>query len=437
MNVHLAALQMMKNEARALLSRVNLIESFAMHTPMVAAAAIPLSAQVAIEQHLMARRQKLRSMVRNYIRWLDSPEGLKADPSLAQRKFSILRLRFIAVLSQLHIFADVLNQRSEHGTGVWLSGLDVFAADALELPGGYYQSPPVICYLERGPGAAIRRARTRLPGGDSNPVAVIQVPRERMIGSGIASSLVHEVGHQGAALLDLIHSLRPVLAKAISQAGPEKGAWVCWERWISEIVADFWAVAKLGVAATTGLMIVVSLPRAFVFRVDMEDPHPAPWVRVMLSCALGQALYPHPQWPGLARMWESFYPLTGLAEDKRKIFILLGQSLPRFVNLLINHRPMALKGISLKEAVTSADRRPETLAAHYRSWRKSPELMRQAAPSLVFSVIGQAKVDGTITPAEESQIVGDLLKHWALKITLDTSAICSTIPTEQRFAAAV
>ena len=66
----------------------------------------------------------------------------------------------------------------------------------------------MVCYLARGPGAAIRRARTRLPGGGDNPVAIIRMPRERMIGSGIASSLVHEVGHQGAALLDLVPSLR-------------------------------------------------------------------------------------------------------------------------------------------------------------------------------------------------------------------------------------
>jgi hypothetical protein len=37
------------------------------------------------------------------------------------------------------------------------------------------------------------------------------VPRERMVGSGVASSLVHEVGHQAAALLDLTNSLRPSL----------------------------------------------------------------------------------------------------------------------------------------------------------------------------------------------------------------------------------
>ncbi len=144
--------------------------------------------------------------------------------------FTVLRMRFNDVLSQFDLFADVITQRSEHETGVWLSGLDIAAAEALTLAGDYYQLPPVACYLDRGPGAAIRRARTRLPGGGENPVAVIRVPRERLVGSGIASSLVHEVGHQGAALLDLIPSLRPVIRtdgrrqpSALFRLSPQRG----------------------------------------------------------------------------------------------------------------------------------------------------------------------------------------------------------------------
>ena len=101
---------------------------------------------------------------------------------------------------------------------------------------------------------AIRRARTRLPGGGSSPVAIIRIPRERMVGHGIASSLVHEVGHQGAALLGLVESLRPALARAGRPAAAprERSAWQLWGRWISEIVADFWSVASLGIASTLG-----------------------------------------------------------------------------------------------------------------------------------------------------------------------------------------
>src|SRR6185295_9630530 len=105
-------------------------------------------------------------------------------------------------------------------------------------------------------GAAIRRARTRLPGGDENPVAVVRLPRERMIGAGLASSLVHEVGHQGAALLNLVESLRAALSATPARGGLAGTAWGLWNRWMSEIVADMWAVAKVGIASTAGLISV-------------------------------------------------------------------------------------------------------------------------------------------------------------------------------------
>ncbi|MGX9726189.1 MAG: hypothetical protein ACTFAK_02345 [Candidatus Electronema sp. VV] len=229
--------------------------------------------------------------------WLKSG-GAAATPEEAQKRFCFLRLRFNAVLTQLDLFGDVITQRSENENGVWLSGLDVVSADALAMP-EYYRMPPVICYLDRGIGVAIRRARTRLPGGGENPVAIIRVPRERMIGSGIASSLVHEVGHQGSVLLGLIPSLRPVLHEQGKRSGDVQ-TWQLFDRWISEILADFWSVARVGVVSTLGLIGVVSLPRLFVFRLNLDDPHPMPWLRVKLSCAIGDALYPHPQWRSIA-----------------------------------------------------------------------------------------------------------------------------------------
>ena len=324
------------------------------------------------------------------------------------------------------MFNDVLTQRSEDETGVWLSGLDVVSADALALPGGYYETPPVICYLDRGVGAAIRRARTRMPGGGDNPVAIIRVPRERMVGSGIASSLVHEVGHQAAALLHLVDSLRPVLQGL--QRGAERLAWQLWERWIAEIVADFWSVARVGVASTLGLMGVVSLPRAFVFRGDLEDPHPIPWIRVMLSSAIGQALYPHPQWQRLAQLWASYYPLDGLGQEQRQLLTTLQVSIPGFVALLVHHRPPALHGRSLLEVLDVRQRQPARLAGLYQAWGAAPWQMYRASPCLVFAVLGQARADGKLSPEMESILLMKLLTYWALRVTLDTSEICADRP---------
>lgn len=417
---------LLSQEVRALLTRLERVKSFAMAETMVPAASLSVEAQAAIENYLHKGRRELRTQVHEYLDWLEGPQGRQAPPSEAQRRFTFLRLRFNVVLSQFDIFSEAMSQRSEADNGVWLAGLDVVARDALELP-GYYASPPVICYLARGPGAAIRRARARLPGGGENPVAIIRVPRERMISSGIASSLFHEVGHQGAALLDLVPSLRQALQEVPRESPGDEVIWGLWERWISEIIADFWSVARVGVTSTMGLIGVVSLPRPFVFRLNMDDPHPIPWIRVKLSSAMGQALYPHPQWELLSRTWEALYPREGLDPQRLRILKALEASIPRLVELLVRHRPGSLEGRTLVEVMEPAERQPARLTALYQEWRTKRRRVRDSRPSLVFAGIGQARADGAITPEEEGKALAELLKYWALRSTLDASEICASL----------
>lgn len=406
-------------EARALLTRLGRVRPFAVLMPMVGAANVSAEAARAIEHHLIRGRRELRARVRGYLRWLKGPQGRRATAAEAQRRFAFLKLLFNAGLTQFDIFADALALRGEVDNGVWLSGLDVAAEDAIGLASRFFDAPPVLTYLDRGHGAAIRRARTRLPGGGENPVAIIRVPRERMVGSGLASSLVHEVGHQGAELIDLVGSLRLALhARQREAQGDELLAWQLWERWISEIVADFWAVAKVGVSATQGLMQVVSLPRAFVFRIQLDDPHPFPWVRVKLSAAVGSTLYPDPQWQLLDRLWESFYPRQGLGADRLRIIAALEATMPAFIRLLIHHRPKALHGASLGQVFPVRERQPERLRALYEVWRKQPSRVRREAPTLVLAVLGQAKQDRRMTPEKESHMVAELLRYWALRRAL-------------------
>src|SRR5262249_37445142 len=112
--------------------------------------------------------------------------------------------------------------------------------------------------------------------------------------------------------------------------------WRLWERWISEIISDFWSIARVGVVSTLGLIGVLSLPRAFVFRTKLSDPHPVPWIRVKLSCAIGNSLYPHSQWRRVAELWNSYYPIGDTAKQRRELFVRLENSFPEFISLLTN-----------------------------------------------------------------------------------------------------
>ena len=411
-----SATWLLEQETRALLTRLASVQPFVLQEPHLAAAALSPAALSGIEQYLIAGRRDVGRRARAFLRWLRGP-GATAPAAEQQRRFWMLRLTFQDALSQFDLFSEVITQRSEHGNGVLLSGLDVAAAEALLLPRGFFEGPPVVCSLHRGLGGAIRRARTRLPGGGENPVALIRIPRERMIGYGIASSLVHEVGHQGAALLMLVESLRAEL-RPIRQRARRRAAWDLWDRWISEIVADFWSISRIGVGSTLGLIGLVSLPRAFVFRPSHDDPHPMPWVRVLLSCAIGDRLYPDPQWERLAATWRAMYPIAGLRPQLSATVSELRATMPDLVSVIVEHRSPRLRGWSLGEVLRSPELHREALLERFSAWESNPSEMALAPPTVAFAVLGQARASGRLSPERESRLLGRLIRSWAVRSSL-------------------
>jgi hypothetical protein len=172
-------------------------------------------------------------------------------------------------------------------------------------------------------------------------------------------------------------------------------------------------------------MSVVSLPDAFVFRVNLQDPHPFPWIRVKLSCAIGHALYPHSQWERSARLWEEFYARDRLDQERARLITQLEAHLPVFVSFLTNHRLAALRGRALPDVLSLEQRQPNHLMSLWQQWQTNPAGLRGAQPTLAFAVIGQAKADDAIEPEAETDLIGKLLNHWALRSTLDASALCA------------
>lgn len=407
---------LIESEANGLLSRLDQIKPFVMHETMVLAAALPRDAQLLIERFLHTGRNDLRHQVGDFLDWLHG-DGRWASPAEQQRRFVLIRLQFNVVLSQFDLFTEVVTQRSEHATGVWLSGLDILAQDALRLETSDDGDTRLVVYLARGAGAAIRRAWTRLPGGKPNPVGIIRLPRERMIGSGIASSLVHEVGHQGAAQLELVQSLRTEIERRA--AGDPDGGWEVWSLWISEIVADMWSVATVGITSTIGLLAVVSLPRYFVFRPGGTDPHPMPYLRVLISAAIGNAFYPHPQWRELATVWREMYPLAGLPAEHAAWIRNCEARIGDLMDLLMHHPVPLAGGRELGTIWPVRERQPGRLLRLHEAWSSDFGVMARQRPALVFAVLGQAKAAGRISAEDESSQLSSLLTAWAVRGSLD------------------
>lgn len=413
MDANNRALRLLEQDAQGMYSRVDALSPFALQMPMVAAANVSLQAQASLEAHMVRVRSELRRRILSFIALVKATAASERSVVALQRRFALLKLYFQAGLSHFDIFAEALTQRSQHGMGVWLAGLDAAASDALDLP-GFLQRPPLVCYVERGLGAAIRRARTRLPGGGESPIAIVRIPRERMVGVGIASSLFHEVGHQAAALLDLVNAMKRGMSAHKSPAGELPLAWRAWDRWISEIVADLWSVSRVGISATLGLVSVVSLPKAFVFRVSMEDPHPAPWVRVQISLSLGEALYPHPQWQALREVWLRMYPLAIAPAEQREPLAQLQAGIPALVDFMVALKPPSLRGGSVRDILRMPERSVQALQSSWRLWQREPARMNAAAPSHAFAVLGQARADGLLPARTEQRLLEALLQRWAM-----------------------
>jgi hypothetical protein len=387
---------LVRNEALALRSRLRRIRPFSLAETMVPAAAPSVPAMRAIERHIADSIAGLMPEVDAFLDWI----GQCPPAEVVQTRFSLLRLRFNLFLDRFDIFADAITQRSEQPIGVWLAGLDALAEEMLGAGVDRSLRPPLACYLDRGRGAAIRRARTRFSDGELNPLALVRLPRERMIGSGVASSLAHEIGHQAAALLDLLEPVRSALTRA--RLGPS------WVLWASEILADFWAVACLGVSATVGLLAVVTLPTAFVFRLNDDDVHPTPYLRTILSAELGERLFPDPQWQRLKSTWRELYPLESAPPHSVATLRKRESEIGRVADTLAPLRFPSL-GASLREHMGASARGPAELRRLFGAD------LKQASPLAAIATLGQARADGTLPAESEARMLDELLRRWALE----------------------
>ena len=171
-----------------------------------------------------------------------------------------------------------------------------------------------------------------------------------------------------------------------------------------------------------GLMGLVSLPSAFVFRLAPDDPHPFAWIRVHVSCAFGDALYPDPQWRQLAQVWTSMYPMDRLPAGRVRVIRALLDSMPAFLRLVLGHRPASLRGRTVGDVLRSEDRSPDRLVRRYRAWTANPAAIRRTRPALAFAVVGQARARGLLTPEGEDRLLGRLISYWALQSTLQANA---------------
>ena len=316
---------------------------------------------VALRQNLaeaLSRLQKEAAVLRAQFNAAQTADGLERVRS----HVVAFRRRYTRTATLVEFYGDAVNTRTNPDVAALLRACDEMAvrsmAQVLEPLGK--TTPPVLTYLDiKELGAAILKADLRLwDGGTLSAVAAVKIAFHNLFRP---TALIHEAGHQFAHITGWNDELAEALESGLRGASSDVAG--VWGSWASEIAADTFAFAHTGYAAVVGLCDVLSGDEATVFQPRPGDPHPTPYVRVLLGTEMCTRFFGAGPWDELASAWTRSYPLENATkygtEDLLRRSLPL---LPRVVELCLRTPMRAFGGRPLMSLVDPGRVKPEALA---------------------------------------------------------------------------
>ncbi|HEY7075692.1 MAG TPA: hypothetical protein VH418_09995 [Solirubrobacteraceae bacterium] len=326
----------------------------------------------------VALRTHLRGATAHLMREADVLVAeLRAADSVAEleqlrRRVIAFRLRYLQVETALEFFGHAISSRTSPRLAGLLGACDALARASIErvLVPLRREIPPVLTYVDKGLGASILRAGLRLWDGASlSPAAAIRVTRQNLL---TPTALIHESGHQVAHIVGWNAELAASLERELAPASPEVAA--AWSSWASEVAADTHAFVHTGYGAVAALHDVVS-GGASVFRLLPGDPHPLPYLRVLLGVQMCVRFFGAGPWDELAAAWVWSYPPATAPPETRALIQRTLPLLPRIAELCLLAPMRCFGGRPLTAIVDPLAVRPDALA----------RLAHDAGPALTTS----------------------------------------------------
>jgi hypothetical protein len=359
-------------------------------------------------------RQHLTKVVAQLVREGDLLQAAPAaatsptDLLTARRQLLKFRNRYTRVETTLVFFADAINTRTNPKVSGFLKACDILAyrSMALLLDQLGKPTPSALSYFEKGIGAAVLRANLRLWDGTGvNPVAAIKITRHNLLRN---TALIHEAGHQAAAVVGWNEELASMLATGLT--GASAGVSQEWASWASEIGADAFAFVHTGYAAVAALHDVLAAEDAIVLRHTPGDPHPISYIRVLLGVEMCRQFYGGGPWDDLAEAWTQLYSLQKADGATRALLQASLPLLPRIVQISLREPMRAFDGRPLAALINPERVKPEALSAMeqqlgqalYTSmhWVWTEALRLLALTGLRIATTPEKKVDAFAQPEQ-------------------------------------
>lgn len=285
-----------------------------------------------------------------------TPEQLAA----VRARLVSFRQRYAQVETTLDFYGDAINTRTNPKLRAILRALDLIAGRSMEAllrPLGR-TAPPALTYIDKGMGASILRAGVRLwDMGTVSPAAAIKITRHNLYRP---TSLIHETGHQVENLLGWAEEFATLLRRELA-ADALPAVADAWAETATEVVADIFAFVHCGYAAVAALHDVVAADAATVLRYLPGDPHPIPYIRVLLNVAYCRQAFGSGPWDALAEAWVETHPLARAAPGTREFLERSVALLPRLAELSLARPMRAFGGRTIVQLLDPARVHPTAL----------------------------------------------------------------------------
>ncbi len=315
-------------------------------------------------------------------------------------------------------FLDILTQRANDKLGTILAGADMIALDGLRRnhPALKIIEAPVV-FFDRGFGASILRSGIPLQDGTLNELPLIQLPHSRITDKcNLSASLSHEIAHEALVELHIVKEFPVILYKRLVSAGAPILIAKLFSLWTKEIGPDFYGFCYCGVAQTAGIMDILSLPPNHIFKISFTDPHPAPWLRVLLSIEWAKITWPDTQeiWRRWEEEWINSYPLASAPLESRKLLISARKYFPVVNDVLFHTRFPALNGKTIPDLFDLKKLDPQLLESRLSHFAEKGKLNLSFSAGENIAMFALMREKGIVN----EEALDRIMTQWFVKLAL-------------------
>jgi hypothetical protein len=371
----------------------------------------------AIAAPLAAAEHRLASLLRRagerHLRRLHELQARRALNAFLGR----LEVALSQSLTFFDTFIDILSQRHLPGAGVLLRGCDELAFDSLNKnhPALATLARPLV-FLDRGFGASTLREGVPLYDRARNPLQTIQIPYTKLREKYNLTSVVHEAGHAAMVRLGLDVALPRAVRESLGSAGAPPALQGLFALWTKEIGPDFWVFGNCGTAAASGIREILSLPPTRVLGVSLTDPHPPPYLRVLLAFECCRQQWGKGEWDDWEEDWLLLYRRDEASTRDQKILAAGQRLLPVVAATLLRARWPVLNEGPLPSLFDLDAIAPAGIAARVKRARTTGVLdVSGLSPCGQLAIFRAVRDGGALSDGALDRLMTTWLRHLATR----------------------